>query len=83
MGELWDTSYKVNSFILEHIRINEFCPIDHYHTLNHNVFFTNDARVYGIWEALFPTNYTQGKAVKGLSWFIIPTVLKRIHGASK
>ena len=57
---------KVDYFILEQIRIIEVCPFDHYHALNHDLFFTNGASVYGIWGAFSPTNYTRGKAVKGL-----------------
>ena len=67
----WQWSYgihleKVNSIILEQIRIIEFCPFDHYRFfrdyLNHDVFC-----VLGIWEGIFTTNYTRSKTMKGVN----------------
>ena len=67
---------KVNLFILEQIRIIEFCPFDHYHALNQEVFFTNDARIHVIaygkrsppppQKKKTKKNYTPGKAVRWL-----------------
>ena len=37
---------KKLTFILEQIRIIEFCPFDHYHTINKDMFITSDARDY-------------------------------------
>ena len=43
-AELWDKSW--NSFILEKIRIIEFCSFDH---LNYDVFIRSGTRGIGMW----------------------------------
>ena len=44
----------------------EFCPFDHSLYFKHDVFITSGVRDNDIWEAIFTTNNTPGKAVKGL-----------------
>ena len=57
---------KKLTLILEQIRIVEFVPLTINCALNHDIFITNTALDNGIWDVIFTTNKTGGKAVKGL-----------------
>ena len=58
---------KINFFILEQIRINEFLPVDHYIVLlTSSILTLSSACGYGVQDASFTTNNAAGRAVKGL-----------------
>ena len=58
---------KVYSFIIEQVRIIEFCPLNINTLINNTVFNLNIAGGTGVKEAVFTTCIAWGKAVRGLS----------------
>ena len=80
----------VNSFIIEQIRIIEFCPLNiivlTIRSLTTLCLIKSNARGTGIYEAVFSPSVACGKAVKGLntvSWvgleYVIVVFLDHTH----